>query len=139
VDNSLGRFSLRKRKEFVTEACKYWTLKREARKGAALLKRLQLSLESFSPMEITRRNFSGMGAAGRPRLLRRIEFGDILQEDVNRLETLVSGIRQREELSLIDTTEVLRSLIDNVYFPIIPLLRPILQRAQKYVQRLSLP
>jgi NuA3 HAT complex component NTO1 len=138
VDNSLGRFSLRKRKEFVTEACKYWTLKREARKGAALLKRLQLSLESFSPMEITRRNFSGMGAAGRPRLLRRIEFGDILQEDVNRLEELVSSIRQREELSLTDTTEILRSLIDNVYFPIIPLLRPILQRAQKYVQSMSM-
>ncbi|CAD0112682.1 unnamed protein product [Aureobasidium uvarum] len=130
VDNSLGRFSLRKRKEFVTEACKYWTLKREARKGAALLKRLQLSLESFSPMEITRRNFSGMGAAGRPRLLRRIEFGDILSEDVNRLETLITDVRQREELSLADTTEVLKSLIDNVYFPIIPLLRPILQRAQ---------
>ncbi|KAG9516908.1 hypothetical protein KCV07_g6543, partial [Aureobasidium melanogenum] len=131
VDNSLGRFSLRKRKEFVTEACKYWTLKREARKGAALLKRLQLSLESFSPMEITRRNFSGMGATGRPRLLRRIEFGDILSEDVDKLEHLISSIRQREELSLVDTTEVLKSLIDNVYFPIIPLLRPILQRAQK--------
>ncbi|KAI5263386.1 hypothetical protein E4T47_09070 [Aureobasidium subglaciale] len=130
VDNSLARFSLRKRKEFVTEACKYWTLKREARKGAALLKRLQLSLESFSPMEITRRNFSGMGAAGRPRLLRRIEFGDILSEDVGKLEDLVAGIRQREEFGLTDI-EVLQSLLENVYFPIIPLLRPILQKAQK--------
>lgn len=50
---------------------------------------------------------------------------------MNRLEDLVSSIRQREELSLTDTTEVLKSLIDDVYFPFIPLLRPILQRAQK--------
>lgn len=131
VDASLARFALRKRKEFVIEACKYWTLKREARKGAALLKRLQLSLESFSPMEITRRNFSGMGAAGRPRLLRRIEFSDLLRKDVDSLGNLVSYVRRREDLSLVDTTDVLKSLIDNIYFPITPLLQPILQRAQK--------
>ena len=130
VDNSLGRFGLRRRREFVTEACKYWTLKREARKGAALLKRLQLQLESFSPMEITRRNFVGMGAAGRPRLLRRIEFGDMLGRDVGRLEDIITGIRRREEMKLSDI-EMLKDLMDNVYFPIAPLLRPILQRAQK--------
>lgn len=73
VELSLARFTIRKRKEFVEKACRYWTLKREARRGAALLKRLQLQLESFNSMEITRRNFAGMGAAGRPRLLRRIE------------------------------------------------------------------
>lgn len=131
VEQSLARFALRRRKEFVTEACKYWTLKREARKGAALLKRLQLQLESFSPMEITRRNFIGMGAAGRPRLLRRIEFGDILSKDVNQLEGIVNAVRHREEIRLADTIEVLKSLIDHVYFPITPLLQPILQKAQK--------
>jgi NuA3 HAT complex component NTO1 len=131
VDSSLQRFGLKKRKEFLTEACRYWTLKREARKGAPMLKRLQLSLESFSPMEITRRNFSGMGAAGGPRLTRRIEFGQILSEDVGQLLDLVKAVRKREELSLVDTTDVLKNLIDDVYFPITPLLRPILQRAQK--------
>ncbi|THW30561.1 hypothetical protein D6D23_00029 [Aureobasidium pullulans] len=131
VEASLIRFTLRKKKEFVSEACRYWTLKREARKGAALLKRLQLSLESFTPMEITRRNFSGMGAAGRPRLLRRIEFGDLLRKDVDSLGDLVTSIRERENLSLVDTTEVLKSFIENVYFPIPSLLQPILQRAQK--------
>lgn len=131
VETSLTRFVFRKKKEFVSEACRYWTLKREARKGAALLKRLQLSLESFTPMEITRRNFSGMGAAGRPRLLRRIEFGDLLRKDVDSLGDLVTSIRERENLSLVDTTEVLKSFIENVYFPIPSLLQPILQRAQK--------
>jgi len=39
---------------------KYWTLKREARRGAALLKRLQLQLETFSSMEMTRRDYVAM-------------------------------------------------------------------------------
>src|SRR4029434_3687229 len=61
VESALARFPIRKRKEFVGEACKYWTLKREARRGAALLKRLQLQMETFSSMELTRRNFAAMG------------------------------------------------------------------------------
>lgn len=132
VDNALVRFSLRKRKEFLLEACKYWTLKREARKGAALLKRLQLQLESFSTMEITRRNFVGMGAAGRARLLRRTEFAGILRQDMDRLQTIVQQLRQREALKLTDT-ETMKKFMDTIYFPITPLLWPILQKAQKWV------
>ena len=130
VETSLTRFTIRKRKEFVEKACKYWTLKREARRGAALLKRLQLQLESFNSMEITRRNFTGMGAAGRPRLLRRIEFAEMLQKDMGYLKNLTSLTRQKEELRLEELHE-LRVLLDTVYFPIPPLLWPILQRAQK--------
>lgn len=130
VETSLTRFTIRKRKEFVEKACKYWTLKREARRGAALLKRLQLQLESFSTMEITRRNFAGMGAVGRPRLQRRIEFAELLQTDMRHLTSLSEQIRQREELRLKEV-EQLRELVDTVYFPITALLTPVLQRAQK--------
>lgn len=132
VESSIARFNVRRRKEFVEKACKYWTLKREARRGAALLKRLQLQLESFSSMEITRRNFAGMGAAGGPKLQRRIEFAEILQKDMGHLRNLTAQIRTREELRLKEV-EVLVELVNNVYFPIPPLLWPILQRAQKYV------
>ncbi|KAG8627180.1 hypothetical protein KVT40_004663 [Elsinoe batatas] len=130
VEQSLQRFTLRKRKDFVAEACKYWTLKREARRGAALLKRLQLQLESSSSMEITRRNFVGMGAAGRPRLVRRIEFAELLQKDIVGLKSLVESVNQRESRKL-DDAENLRRLIDTVYFPVSELLWPILRKAQK--------
>lgn len=130
VEASLARFTIRKRKEFVEKACRYWTLKREARRGAALLKRLQLQLESFSSMEITRRHFAGMGAAGRPRLIRRIEFAEMLQKDMGHLAELCTQTREREELRLREV-EMLRELVDTVYFPIPPLLVPILQRARK--------
>ncbi|KAL8694872.1 MAG: hypothetical protein Q9218_000536 [Villophora microphyllina] len=129
VENSLGRFSIRRRKEFAAEACKYWTLKREARRGAALLKRLQLQMETFTSMEITRRNFIGMGAAGRVRLQRRIDFAEQLKVDVEQLKILCDEVRKREQQKLQDA-EILRDIIDTVYFPIAPLLWPIIERAQ---------
>lgn len=129
VESSLQRFTIRKRKEYAAEACKYWTLKREARRGAALLKRLQLQMETFTSMEITRRNYVGMGAAGRVRLQRRIDFAKKLQEDVAKLRVLGEEIKKREGEKLKDA-EMLKDVIDTVYFPLPPLLWPILERAQ---------
>lgn len=130
VENSLQRFVIRRKKEFLAEACKYWTLKREAKRGAALLKRLQLQLDSFSSMEITRRNFAGMGAAGGPKLQRRIEFAEQLQRDLEHVVRLCEVVKEREQEKLRDA-EMLRELVDTIYFPVCPLLRPILDKAQK--------
>lgn len=129
VECSLGRFTVRKRKEFAAEACKYWTLKREARRGAALLKRLQLQMETFSSMEITRRNFQGMGAAGGVRLQRRIDFAEQLLQDVEKLKEMCVWIKEREEMKLEDS-KLLRTIVDTVYFPITPIVRPVLEKAQ---------
>lgn len=128
VENALMKFSVRKRKEFVMEACKYWTLKREARRGAALIKRLQLQLDAFSSMEITRRNFAGMGAAGRPRLQRRIQFAERLEDDMETILLLCKTIKEREAEKL-KQVMVLREILHSIYFPISPLLEPILERA----------
>jgi len=129
VESSLQRFTVRKRRDFAADMCKYWTLKREARRGAALIKRLQLQMETFSSMEITRRNFVGMGAAGRVRLERRIQFAEDRLRDVEKLRILCDEVRTREHEKLRDA-ELLRDLIDTVYFPIPPLLWPILEKAQ---------
>lgn len=128
VEAALGRAAISKRKEFAAEMCKYWTLKREARRGAALLKRLQLQMETFTSTEITRRNFVGMGAAGGVRLQRRIDFAESLLDDVNQLRQMCAQIKDREQQKVEDAY-ILQDLTDTVYFPIIPLLRPILQRA----------
>jgi NuA3 HAT complex component NTO1 len=132
VENMLARYGggLRKRKEFAQETCKYWTLKREARRGAALLKRLQLQMESFSSMEITRRNFAGMGAAGRPRLQRRIEFAEGLEKDMEQIRVLCQNVKERETLKLKDV-QLLTEMVDSIYFPIPTILQPILDRAQR--------
>ncbi|PVI02324.1 hypothetical protein DM02DRAFT_670616 [Periconia macrospinosa] len=131
VEMALIKFNVRKRKEFVQEACKYWTLKREARRGAALLKRLQLQMDAFSSMEITRRNFVGMGAAGRPRLHRRIEFAEQLEKDMERVRDLCALIKQRESEKLKDV-QILKSILDTIYFPLSPILGKIVEKALAY-------
>ncbi|KAI6783847.1 Mst2 complex subunit-like protein [Emericellopsis cladophorae] len=117
VEISLQRFSIRKRKEFLAEACRYWTLKRESRKGAALLKRLQLQMDSFSSMELTRRDFAAMGPDGKERLARRIQFAEMLIQDMERLKTLTSDtvLREQEKLS---AAEVEQDFVDECYFPV---------------------
>lgn len=129
VAASLQRFCVRQRKQYAEDACKYWTLKREARRGAALLKRLQLQLETFSSMEMTRRDYTAMGVVGAKRLQHRIEFGDRLYVDLDRLRMLCDEVKKREREKLKDA-ETLRSIVDLVYFPIPPLLWPIFEKAQ---------
>ncbi|CCJ30989.1 unnamed protein product, partial [Pneumocystis jirovecii] len=43
--NYIHRFPIRKKAIFITDICKYWSLKRESRKNATLIKRLQLKIE----------------------------------------------------------------------------------------------
>ncbi|KAJ5317349.1 hypothetical protein PENANT_c034G03094 [Penicillium antarcticum] len=126
---SLQRFTVRQRKQYAEDASKYWTLKREARRGAALLKRLQLQLETFSSMEMTRRDYVAMGVPGYKRLERRIEFGERLYTDLDRLRMLCDEVKKREREKLKDA-EMLRNIVDLVYFPMFPLLWPILEKAQ---------
>ncbi|KAB8349824.1 hypothetical protein FH972_023837 [Carpinus fangiana] len=127
VVESLARFSVRKRKEFAAEACKYWTLKREARRGAALLKRLQLQMETFSASEITRRDFVAMGPAGRGRLQRRIDFAEQLLRDLAQIRALCEQVKEREAHKL-QNAELLREMLDTVYFPVQSLLSPIIDK-----------
>ena len=127
LESSLQRFTVRKRKDFAADMCRYWTLKREDKRGAALIKRLQLQMETFSSMEITRRNYAGMGAAGRTRLQRRIDFAEARLREVERLRELCQLVKEREALKLQDA-ELLRDLANIVYFPIPPLLWPIMEK-----------
>lgn len=128
VEASIQRFPFRKRKDYLGEACRYWTLKREARRGAALLKRLQLQMETFSSMELTRRDFAAMGSNGKTRLARRIEFAEKILEDLDRLKTLSTEIVTREEMRL-DAAEVEQEFVDECYFPIAKLLSQAIQKA----------
>jgi NuA3 HAT complex component NTO1 len=129
VESTLAKWQLRKRKEFVAEACKYWSLKRESRRGASLIKRLQLQLETFTSMEMTRRDFAAQGAAGRPKLVERINFAGALESDLAQVRRLCAQSLEREQLKLKDA-ELLRDMVDTIYFPITPLLWPLLDKAQ---------
>ncbi|KAK7965049.1 hypothetical protein PG988_010053 [Apiospora saccharicola] len=128
VESSLQRFNFLKRREFVGDACRYWTLKREMRRGAALLKRLQLQMETFSSMELTRRNFAAMGPSGKARLSRRIEFAETLITDLEQLQAMSQQVVERERLKL-EAAELEQDFVDTCYFPIHKALPPIVEKA----------
>ena len=131
IEESLVRFGVQKKKDYAVEVCKYWTLKREARRGAALLKRLQLQMDTFSSFEVTRRDYKAQGAAGRARLDRRIAFAERLALDLGRIRTSCDLIRQREAEKLKEAV-ILRQVVDTIYFPISMLLGPILDRVIRH-------
>lgn len=128
VEASLQRFPFRKRKDYLSEACRYWTLKREARRGAALLKRLQLQMDSFSSMELTRRNFASMGPDGKDRLARRVQFAEMLMKDLEQLKDLADKTVRREQQKL-DAAELEEEFVDECYFPVTKLLVPAIEKA----------
>lgn len=128
VEAALQRFPIRKRKDFVSEACRYWTLKREARRGAALLKRLQLQMDAFTSMELTRRNFAAMGPDGKERLARRIQFAEKLVQDLAHLKSLTDEIVEREQMKL-DAAELEQDFVDECYFPVVRLLSSAIEKA----------
>ncbi|KAI1502230.1 PHD-finger domain-containing protein [Biscogniauxia marginata] len=128
VEASLQRFNFLKRREFVSDACRYWTLKREMRRGAALLKRLQLQMETFSSMELTRRNFAAMGPSGKARLSRRIEFAETLLKDLEQLKVMSKDIVERERDKL-EAAEMEQDFVDTCYFPVHKLLPPAIEKA----------
>jgi len=128
VCDSIARFGVRKRKEYVAEVCKYWTLKREARRGAALIKRLQLP-ESSS--ELTRKNWKAV-CQGRKKLTRRVDFATKLRKDVGGLRLLADEVKRREKEKL-RIAGMMRDYVEKVYFPEVPLMQPILEKAQSSV------
>jgi NuA3 HAT complex component NTO1 len=128
VEASIQRFPFRKRKDYLSEACRYWTLKREARRGAALLKRLQLQMESFSSMELTRRNFASMGPGGKARLARRIEFAENLMRDLEQLKALAEETVLREQVKK-EAAELEQDFVNECYFPVTKLLVPAIEKA----------
>ena len=128
VEASLQRFPFRKRKDFLSEACRYWTLKREARRGAALLKRLQLQMDAFSSMELTRRNFAAMGPDGKDRLARRIQFTEMLISELEQLKDLTEATVEREQQKL-EAAELEQDFVDECYFPVAKLLAPAIEKA----------
>ena len=89
---------------------------------------MQLQMESFSSMELTRRNFAAMGPSGKARLARRIEFAQGIIHELEQLKVLADDIVQREKLKL-DAAELEQDFVDECYFPTAKLLVPAVEKA----------
>lgn len=119
LDNTMeliNKYPIRKRKEFVQQVCRYWTLKRELRRGAPLLKVKSRTLIGGAH-KITQRQGET-----------RLHLARTIRKDLDRLRNLFISIRQREEQKL-DMALLQKQVIDTMYVPVTSLLRALLESA----------
>jgi NuA3 HAT complex component NTO1 len=69
-----------------------------------------------------------MGAAGRPRLSRRIEFAETLVQDLEKLKSLSEEIKKREQEKLW-AVELEEDVVETVYFPVARFLPVVVEKA----------
>ncbi|PFH45479.1 hypothetical protein AMATHDRAFT_159553 [Amanita thiersii Skay4041] len=82
----IAKVQLRKRQEFVQMMARYWSLKREARRGAPLLKRLHL--EPWTA--------NGSSAQSDDQRLKKLEYLTQLREDLEKVWEITELTRKRE-------------------------------------------
>ncbi|CAO1621045.1 unnamed protein product [Parajaminaea phylloscopi] len=114
----IGKISLRRKQALVTLIAKFWSLKREARRGAPLLKRLHLEpwTANTAPQEMTEGE-----------RLQKLQFTLHLREDLERLRMLAELMRKREREKLRQMELVRKNLVEGVLFPFHPRLSEALE------------
>ncbi|KAJ7230518.1 bromodomain and PHD finger-containing protein 3, partial [Mycena pura] len=103
----ISRTTIRKKQDFIAMMCRYWSLKREVRRGAPLLKRLHL--EPWT---------AGAGAKreGEEEKVMKLEQLQGLRKDLEDLKGLTELSRKRESRKL-KQTELIHDVISCALFP----------------------
>ncbi|THH27211.1 hypothetical protein EUX98_g6973 [Antrodiella citrinella] len=103
----IGKINIRHKEKFVLLVCKYWSLKREVRRGAPLLKRLHL--------EPWTANTSGRNHTEEDKAI-KLEFLKRLKDDLERVRVLTQTTRKREAQKL-RGVEAIRDVLSLIIFP----------------------
>ncbi|KAI9464663.1 PHD-zinc-finger like domain-containing protein [Boletus coccyginus] len=107
IINYITKINIRKKPEFVHMACKYWSLKREARRGAPLLKRLHLEPWTASN--------AGKLLSEEEKTL-KLEHLKHVRRDLEMLHELALLSRKRESRKLAQA-EAIQKVLDTALFP----------------------
>ncbi|KAI9033629.1 PHD-zinc-finger like domain-containing protein [Phycomyces nitens] len=107
---------LRKKPQLITSICRYWSLKRESRRGAPLLKRLHLEpwTASFSQHKQTEVEKA-----------RRNKATQKLRGDLEKLRMLSEQVRKREKQKL-ERMRKQKAYIETILFPVEYIIKPVL-------------
>lgn len=115
----ISRISIRKKHLLVLQIAKFWSLKREARRGAPLLKRLHLEpWTAFAPKK-------EQSDAER---VKKLNFLLQLREDLEKVRMLAELTRKREKEKQRQVQVIRQSLVEGVFFPYHGVLRGVLDR-----------
>ncbi|KZT21556.1 hypothetical protein NEOLEDRAFT_1164542 [Neolentinus lepideus HHB14362 ss-1] len=103
----INKVNVRKKQDFVYMVCKYWSLKREARRGAPLLKRLHLEPWTASA--------GGRVQTDEEKSI-KLEYMKRLREDLDIVRMLADMCRRRESRKL-QQAELINDLISRCLYP----------------------
>ncbi|KAI0339583.1 hypothetical protein BDW22DRAFT_1454969 [Trametopsis cervina] len=117
----IGKVSIRQKREFVVLVCKYWSLKREARRGAPLLKRLHLEPWTAA---------GGRNQNEEEKVI-KLEFLKKLKVDLDRVRTLADLSKKREVQKFLQTRAV-HDFISRTLLSYEPALRNALEKIVGY-------
>ncbi|KAJ3852481.1 bromodomain and PHD finger-containing protein 3 [Lentinula lateritia] len=126
ITQYISKVNLRKRSDFLLMVCKYWSLKREARRGAPLLKRLHL--EPWTAIAT---------AAGNGKLKseeeRGLKLGQLrqLEQDLEKLREL-SALTWKRESRKLQQMEIIQDILTQTVYPHEPRLRLAFERITGY-------
>ncbi|KAI0630656.1 hypothetical protein C8Q77DRAFT_1063453 [Trametes polyzona] len=109
----ISRISVRHKPEFVQLVCRYWSLKREARRGAPLLKRLHL--EPWTAL-------SGSKQQTDEEKVMKLDYMRRLRLDLERVRLIIDVIRHRESTKQ-KQQEQIQLVLSRFFFPHEPALR----------------
>ncbi|KAG9291594.1 hypothetical protein G9A89_022013 [Geosiphon pyriformis] len=121
VNVFLKQKGIQKKQELVASVCKYWSLKRESRRGAPLLKRLHL--EPWTASASAHKQTEAEKAI-------RFELLRALRKDMEKLRMLADQVQRREKAKL-RKTRTQKSYLELVLFPTAEILREALGEIQE--------
>lgn len=124
VKEQLKVFRIANLDEYLSSVCRYWTLKRQQRRGAALIKRYQIALEGQRKAPSSREDLEMQALACRAQL-----------SQLEKLQHVVAAVVDRERIKL-QIVETEQKSTDNVYFTATRYILPIWTSFQKQVKAL---
>ncbi|XP_055760985.1 bromodomain-containing protein 1-like isoform X2 [Salvelinus fontinalis] len=132
LNTILNRVSMQKKKVFVELALNYWTLKRQARNGVPLIRRLQSSQQSHQKTHAAQPKESEEETRA---LKEQLKEWHRLRHDLERARLLLELIRKREKLKR-EEMKLQQSLLEVQLTPFSILLRSVLEQLQERDQSL---
>ncbi|TFK73723.1 hypothetical protein BDN72DRAFT_790358 [Pluteus cervinus] len=111
----ISKVVIRKKQEFVMTLCRYWSLKREARRGVPLLKRLHLEPWGVGS------GSAALGGANDPDTLThdkefKLSMLQKLRQDLEHVQELTILTRKRESRKL-RQAKLMNELLTSIFFP----------------------
>ncbi|KAI9095222.1 hypothetical protein DFS34DRAFT_627114 [Phlyctochytrium arcticum] len=115
----------RKNRDFIIQVCKYWSLKRESRRGAPLLKRLHLEPWTASASALKEDEEARA---------KRNQTAIIIRQDLERVRLLAELVRKREKEKLKQLQAGI-SFCEYVFYPVTRYIRPVFDRIRSWDEK----